>query len=157
MSFICYLLKRTLTSGQTESAPTVDEYSWFIISLSSSFLFCLFVFNHKYFIPLPPFFFQGNVTFTCSEPVSVAVTFSDSSSFLQLPGPISGSSGPVSITLQFRTWNKAGLLLTFAHPQQEDSLFLYLSEARLRLQISKAGRTLLELSAGRSVYNHVAF
>ncbi|XP_061594639.1 contactin-associated protein-like 4 [Cololabis saira] len=90
----------------------------------------------------------GNVTFSCSEPVSVAVTFTDSSSFLQLPGLTSESSGIVSITLQFRTWNRAGLLLTFFQIQQESSVFLYLSEARLRLQINKAGRTLLELSAG---------
>ncbi|XP_017276056.1 contactin-associated protein-like 4 isoform X1 [Kryptolebias marmoratus] len=90
----------------------------------------------------------GSMTFSCTEPVSVAVTFTDSHSFLQLPGLTSWSSGVASVTLQFRTWNKAGLLLTFALQQQEGSVFLYLSEARLRLQISKADRTLLELSAG---------
>uniref|UniRef100_A0A3Q0RWD8 Contactin associated protein like 3 n=1 Tax=Amphilophus citrinellus TaxID=61819 RepID=A0A3Q0RWD8_AMPCI len=82
---------------------------------------------------------QGNVTFSCAEPVSVAVTFTDSHSFLQLPGLTSWSTGPVSVTLQFRTWNKAGLLLTFGLPQQDGSVFLYLSQARLRLQISKPG------------------
>uniref|UniRef100_A0A3Q0RVA2 Contactin associated protein like 3 n=1 Tax=Amphilophus citrinellus TaxID=61819 RepID=A0A3Q0RVA2_AMPCI len=90
----------------------------------------------------------GNVTFSCAEPVSVAVTFTDSHSFLQLPGLTSWSTGPVSVTLQFRTWNKAGLLLTFGLPQQDGSVFLYLSQARLRLQISKPGRVSLELSAG---------
>ncbi|XP_035996745.1 contactin-associated protein-like 4 isoform X1 [Fundulus heteroclitus] len=90
----------------------------------------------------------GNMTFSCSEPVFVAVTFTDSRSFLQLPVPTSRLSGVVSVTLQFRTWNKAGLLLTFGLRQQEGSVFLYLSDARLRLQISKAGNTLLELSTG---------
>ncbi|XP_059196818.1 contactin-associated protein-like 4 isoform X1 [Centropristis striata] len=92
----------------------------------------------------------GNVTFSCAEQVSVAVTFTDSQSFLQLPGLTSWSSGVVSVALQFRTWNKAGLLLTFDLPQQEGSgtVWLYLSETRLRLQIKKAGRAQLELSAG---------
>uniref|UniRef100_A0A8C9YMB2 Contactin associated protein like 3 n=1 Tax=Sander lucioperca TaxID=283035 RepID=A0A8C9YMB2_SANLU len=82
---------------------------------------------------------QGNVTFSCAEQVSVAVTFTDSMSFLRLPGLTSWSSGIVSVALQFRTWNKAGLLLTFDLPQEEGSVWLYLSEARLRLQITKAG------------------
>ncbi|KAM9357743.1 contactin-associated protein-like 4 [Symphorus nematophorus] len=90
----------------------------------------------------------GNVTFSCTEPLSVAVTFPDSQSFLQLPGLTSWSSGIVSVALQFRTWNKAGLLLTFDLPEPEGTVWLYLSEARLRLQINKAGRTQLELSAG---------
>ncbi|XP_027884694.1 contactin-associated protein-like 4 isoform X1 [Xiphophorus couchianus] len=90
----------------------------------------------------------GNMTFSCSEPVFVAVTFTDSHSFLQLPVLTSWLSGVVSIALQFRTWNKAGLLLTFDLQQQEGSVFVYVSEARLRLQISKEGNTLLELSTG---------
>uniref|UniRef100_A0A8C4F0C5 Contactin associated protein like 3 n=1 Tax=Dicentrarchus labrax TaxID=13489 RepID=A0A8C4F0C5_DICLA len=90
----------------------------------------------------------GNVTFSCAEPVSVAVTFTDSQSFLQLPALTSWWSGFVSVALQFRTWNKAGLLLTFDLPQEEGTVWLYLSEARLRLQINKAGRAQLELSAG---------
>ncbi|CAJ1061130.1 contactin-associated protein-like 4 [Xyrichtys novacula] len=94
---------------------------------------------------------MGNVTFSCAEPVSVAVTFTDSHSFLVLPGLRSWSSGVLSVALQFRTWNKVGLLLTFDLPQQEGSVWLYLSEARLRLQISRAGRAQLELSAGSSL------
>ncbi|XP_032382198.1 contactin-associated protein-like 4 isoform X2 [Etheostoma spectabile] len=90
----------------------------------------------------------GNVTFSCAEQVSVAVTFTDSKSSLMLPGLTSWSSGVISVALQFRTWNKAGLLLTFDLPQEEGSVWLYLSEARLRLQITKAGRAKLELSAG---------
>ncbi|XP_056149052.1 contactin-associated protein-like 4 [Lampris incognitus] len=91
---------------------------------------------------------MGNVTYTCAEPVSVAVTFSGSQSYLQLPGAIASSSGGMSVGLQFRTWNKAGLLLTFDLPQQGCVIWLYLNEAKLRLQIHKAGRALLELSAG---------
>ncbi|KAM4605720.1 contactin-associated protein-like 4 [Polymixia lowei] len=94
---------------------------------------------------------MGNVTFSCAEQVSVAVTFSGSQSFLQLPGATASSSGGVLLGLQFRTWNKAGLLLTFDLPQQGGVVWLYLSEARLRLQIYKVGRALLELSAGSSL------
>lgn len=114
------------------------------VSLSAPSLFFPFFF---FFLSLSP---QGNVTFSCAEPLSVSVTFTDSHSFLQLPGPTSWSSGAVSVALQFRTWNKAGLLLTFDLPRQEGIICLYLSEARLRLQISKAGRAQLELSTGQS-------
>lgn len=94
---------------------------------------------------------QGNVTFSCADPVSVAVTFTDSQSFLQLPGPTSWSPGIFSVALQFRTWNKAGLLLTFELPQQKGSVWLYLNDTRLRLQISKADGAHLELSAGQTI------
>uniref|UniRef100_A0A4W5MZ99 Contactin associated protein like 3 n=1 Tax=Hucho hucho TaxID=62062 RepID=A0A4W5MZ99_9TELE len=82
----------------------------------------------------------GNVTFTCAEPVSVPVTFAGAQSFLQLPG--------AALHLQFRTWNRAGLLLTFDLQQQVGSLWLYLSETRVRLQIHKAGRILLDIATG---------
>ncbi|XP_053293873.1 contactin-associated protein-like 4 [Pleuronectes platessa] len=94
---------------------------------------------------------MGNVTFSCSEPVSIAVTFPGPQSFLQLPGPMASSSGGVSVGFQFRTWNKAGLLLTFDLPGEGGVAWLHLSEARLRLQIQKAGRALLELSAGSAL------
>ncbi|XP_063741599.1 contactin-associated protein-like 4 isoform X1 [Eleginops maclovinus] len=96
---------------------------------------------------------MGNVTFSCAESVSVAVTFPGPQSFLQLPGATaaSSSSGGLSVGFQFRTWNKAGLLLTFDLPQEGGVVWLYLSEARLRLQIHKAGRALLELSAGSAL------
>ncbi|XP_073347320.1 contactin-associated protein-like 4 [Pagrus major] len=96
---------------------------------------------------------KGNVTFSCAEPVSVAVTFPGPQSFLQLPGAsaLASSSGGVSVGFQFRTWNKAGLLLTFGLPQEGGVVWLYLSEARLRLQIHKAGRALLELNAGSAL------
>uniref|UniRef100_UPI0037E7EB3C contactin-associated protein-like 4 n=1 Tax=Semicossyphus pulcher TaxID=241346 RepID=UPI0037E7EB3C len=93
----------------------------------------------------------GNVTFSCAEPVSVAVTFPGPQSFLQLPGATASSSGAVWVGFEFRTWNKAGLLLTFDLPQEGGVVWLYLSEAKLRLQIHRAGRALLELSAGSAL------
>uniref|UniRef100_A0A673CT94 Contactin associated protein like 3 n=1 Tax=Sphaeramia orbicularis TaxID=375764 RepID=A0A673CT94_9TELE len=90
----------------------------------------------------------GNVTFSCAEPVFVAVTFTDSQSFLQLPGSTSWSQGVTSVALQFRTWNKVGLLLTFDLPNQDGVVWLYINEARLRLLIRKAERNLVELSSG---------
>lgn len=53
------------------------------------------------------------------------------------------------MTFQFRTWNEAGLLLTFDLLSEGGVVWLYLSEARLRLQIHKTGRAVLELSAGQ--------
>ncbi|XP_077955837.1 contactin-associated protein-like 4 isoform X1 [Gasterosteus aculeatus] len=93
----------------------------------------------------------GNVTFSCAESVSVAVTFPGPRSFLRLPGAAPSLSEGVSVGLQFRTWNDAGLLLTFDLPEEGGVAWLYLSEARLRLQIHKAGGALLELSAGSAL------
>uniref|UniRef100_A0A8C9ZLS2 Contactin associated protein like 3 n=1 Tax=Sander lucioperca TaxID=283035 RepID=A0A8C9ZLS2_SANLU len=84
----------------------------------------------------------GNVTFSCAEPVFVAMTFTGPQSFLWLPGVTELSSTATSVGLQFRTWNKAGLLLTFNLPKQGAVVWLYLSRARLHLQILKSGSAL---------------
>ncbi|XP_030298808.1 contactin-associated protein-like 4 isoform X2 [Sparus aurata] len=94
---------------------------------------------------------KGNVTFSCSEPVFVAMTFTSPESFLCLPGVTEPSSTGASVGLQFRTWNKAGLLLTFDLPKHGGTVWLYLSRARLHLQIHKSGRAPLELSAGSAL------
>uniref|UniRef100_A0A668VDF5 Contactin associated protein like 3 n=1 Tax=Oreochromis aureus TaxID=47969 RepID=A0A668VDF5_OREAU len=93
----------------------------------------------------------GNVTFSCSEPVFVAMTFTGPQSFLRLPRRIDQSSLGISVGLQFRTWNKAGLLLTFELPNREGRVWLYLSKARTHLQIHKSGRAPLELNAGSAL------
>uniref|UniRef100_A0A667X1L7 Contactin associated protein like 3 n=1 Tax=Myripristis murdjan TaxID=586833 RepID=A0A667X1L7_9TELE len=51
---------------------------------------------------------RGPTVFCCANPKS----------FLWLPGATEPSSAGVSVGLQFRTWNKAGLLLTFELPKQ---------------------------------------
>ena len=77
------------------------------------------------------------------------MTFTSPLSFLWLPGAEEPSLTGASLGLQFRTWNKAGLLLTFGLPKQAGAVWLYLSRARLHLQIHKSGRAPLELSAGQ--------
>uniref|UniRef100_A0A8C1AQQ4 Contactin associated protein family member 5 like n=1 Tax=Cyprinus carpio carpio TaxID=630221 RepID=A0A8C1AQQ4_CYPCA len=58
-----------------------------------------------------PQIYTGNVTFSCSESSSVAVTFlSSTGSFLMLPADYSMES--LSVRLQFRTWNQEGLLFS---------------------------------------------
>ncbi|XP_036451045.1 contactin-associated protein-like 5 [Colossoma macropomum] len=89
---------------------------------------------------------MGNITFVCSEAVDVPVTFASPESFLQLPWAVSRDSA--SVSLQFRTWNKAGLLMTFDLQHQAGALWLYLSEAKARLQIQKAGRVMVDITAG---------
>lgn len=91
---------------------------------------------------------QGNITFSCVEPVYVAATFTGPKSFLSLPGPTEPPLMGTSIRLQFRTWNEAGLLLTFNLPMHSGAVWMYLSNTRLHLQVRKAGRAPLELSAG---------
>uniref|UniRef100_A0A9J8BPC0 Contactin associated protein like 3 n=1 Tax=Cyprinus carpio carpio TaxID=630221 RepID=A0A9J8BPC0_CYPCA len=92
---------------------------------------------------------EGNVSFTCTESIDVPVTFASPGSFLALPWVSGGES--VSVTLQFRTWNKAGLLMTFDLQHNAGTLWLYLSEARVRLQIHKTGRIMTDITAGASL------
>lgn len=75
------------------------------------------------------------------------VTFASSESFLQLPW--TSTSDIMSVGLQFRTWNKAGLLMTFDLHHQAGTLWVYLSEARARMQVHKAGRVMADLTAGQ--------
>uniref|UniRef100_A0A8C2KFJ2 Contactin associated protein like 3 n=1 Tax=Cyprinus carpio TaxID=7962 RepID=A0A8C2KFJ2_CYPCA len=91
----------------------------------------------------------GNVSFTCTESIDVPVTFASPGSFLALPWVSGGES--VSVALQFRTWNKAGLLMTFDLQHNAGTLWLYLSEARARLQIHKTGRIMTDITAGASL------
>uniref|UniRef100_A0A8C2KGB2 Contactin associated protein like 3 n=1 Tax=Cyprinus carpio TaxID=7962 RepID=A0A8C2KGB2_CYPCA len=92
---------------------------------------------------------EGNVSFTCTESIDVPVTFASPGSFLALPWVSGGES--VSVALQFRTWNKAGLLMTFDLQHNAGTLWLYLSEARARLQIHKTGRIMTDITAGASL------
>ncbi|KAM3606003.1 uncharacterized protein V6R79_008890 [Siganus canaliculatus] len=94
---------------------------------------------------------KGNVTFSCAEPFFVAVTFTGPQSFLWLPGATEPSALGTTVALQFRTWNKAGLLLTFGLQKRDGSVWLYLSNGRVHLQIHKSGRAPLELSAGSAL------
>ncbi|KAK2824583.1 hypothetical protein Q5P01_021758 [Channa striata] len=94
---------------------------------------------------------KGSVTFSCAEPVFVAMTFTAPQSFLWLPAVTEVSSTGFSAGLQFRTWNEEGLLLTFDLPNYGGTVWLYLSKARLHLHIHKAGRALLELNTGSAL------
>uniref|UniRef100_A0A8C1W5W6 Contactin associated protein like 3 n=1 Tax=Cyprinus carpio TaxID=7962 RepID=A0A8C1W5W6_CYPCA len=91
----------------------------------------------------------GNVSFTCTESIDVPVTFASPGSFLALPWVSGGESA--SVSLQFRTWNRAGLLMTFDLQHNAGTLWLYLSEARARLQIHKTGRIMTDITAGASL------
>ncbi|XP_034040971.1 contactin-associated protein-like 4 [Thalassophryne amazonica] len=91
---------------------------------------------------------EGNVTFSCAEPVFITMTFTSTQSFLWLPAVIDPSSVDMSVDFQFRTWNNAGLLLTFDLPGAEGGVWMYLSKARLHLRIHEPGRSQLELSTG---------
>ncbi|KAG7253746.1 hypothetical protein CRUP_025660 [Coryphaenoides rupestris] len=91
---------------------------------------------------------QGNVTFSCAEPLSIATTFAGSQSFLRLPGVmVARPPGVMSVGLQFRTWNAAGLLLTFRLPagpgaeEEDEEVWLYLRKARLHLESRRNGLT----------------
>lgn len=91
--------------------------------------------------------FQGNVTFSCSEPQIVPITFvNSSSSYLLLPGTpqIDG----LSVGFQFRTWSKDGLLLSTELSEGSGTLLLSLEGGTLRLLIQKMMERAAEILAG---------
>ncbi|XP_053353354.1 contactin-associated protein-like 5 isoform X1 [Clarias gariepinus] len=101
----------------------------------------------------PQIYTVGNVTFSCSEPQLVAVTFmSSSSSFLSFPAPAPSPDG-LSVRLQFRTWNPDGLLLSsrLASDGEQHYLLLHISSGRLRLTHHTSDLKTLEVSIGQRV------
>eukprot|EP00073_Rattus_norvegicus_P052063 XP_017454447.1 PREDICTED: contactin-associated protein like 5-2 isoform X2 [Rattus norvegicus] len=92
----------------------------------------------------------GNVTFSCSEPQIVPITFVNSrSSYLFLPGTpqIDG----LSVSFQFRTWNEDGLLLSTELSEGSGTLLLILESGTLRLLIKKVTGHGTESLTGRSL------
>ncbi|XP_040330585.1 contactin-associated protein-like 5 [Herpailurus yagouaroundi] len=92
----------------------------------------------------------GNVTFSCSEPQIVPITFvNSSSSYLLLPGTpqIDG----LSVSFQFRTWNKDGLLLSTELSEGSGTLLLSLEGGTVRLVIQKMTERTAEILTGSSL------
>ncbi|GAB1301266.1 Contactin-associated protein like 5-1 [Apodemus speciosus] len=89
----------------------------------------------------------GNVTFSCSEPQIVPITFVNSrSSYLLLPGTpqIDG----LSVSFQFRTWNEEGLLLSTELSESSGTLLLIMEGGTLRLLIKKVAGQGTEIITG---------
>uniref|UniRef100_A0A673K934 Contactin-associated protein-like 5 n=1 Tax=Sinocyclocheilus rhinocerous TaxID=307959 RepID=A0A673K934_9TELE len=101
-----------------------------------------------------PQIYTGNVTFSCSESSSVAVTFLGSTgSFLMLPADYSMES--LSVRLQFRTWNQEGLLFSVPMSLDPDpiNLLLQLSQARLLLSLSGGPQNSAQVFSGKMYIN----
>uniref|UniRef100_A0A674JGZ1 Contactin associated protein family member 4 n=1 Tax=Terrapene triunguis TaxID=2587831 RepID=A0A674JGZ1_9SAUR len=86
----------------------------------------------------PQIYIMGNMSFSCSEAQMVPVTFLSSSSYLALPG--TSGQDEVSISFQFRTWNKEGLLLSTKLHQTSGGLLLYLSDGKVKMSTYKPGK-----------------
>uniref|UniRef100_A0A8C1DB41 Contactin associated protein family member 5 like n=2 Tax=Cyprinus carpio TaxID=7962 RepID=A0A8C1DB41_CYPCA len=100
----------------------------------------------------PQIYTVGNVTFSCSESSSVAVTFlSSTGSFLMLPADYSMES--LSVRLQFRTWNQEGLLFSIPLSRDPDTinLLLQLSQARLLLLLSGGPQNSAQVFSGQNL------
>nr|KAF6336339.1 contactin associated protein family member 5 [Myotis myotis] len=92
----------------------------------------------------------GNVTFSCSEPQIVPITFvNSSSSYLLLPG--TPNIDGLSVGFQFRTWNKDGLLLSTELSEGSGALLLSLEAGTLRLLIQKTTRRAAEILTGSNL------
>uniref|UniRef100_A0A672NRW6 Contactin-associated protein-like 5 n=1 Tax=Sinocyclocheilus grahami TaxID=75366 RepID=A0A672NRW6_SINGR len=95
-----------------------------------------------------PQIYSGNVTFTCSEPQLVSVTFlSSSSSSLSLP--LDAATETLSVTFQFRTWNREGMLLSTWLRRESERLLLLLVHGQLRLTHHRSALQSQALSDGQ--------
>ncbi|XP_036277629.1 contactin-associated protein-like 5 [Pipistrellus kuhlii] len=92
----------------------------------------------------------GNVTFSCSEPHIVPITFVNSSgSYLLLPG--TPNIDGLSVGFQFRTWNEEGLLLSTELSEGAGALLLSLEAGVLRLLIQKTTGLAAEILTGSNL------
>ncbi|KAM8956001.1 contactin-associated protein-like 4 isoform 4-T4 [Lycaon pictus] len=94
----------------------------------------------------PEIIAMGNVSFSCSQSQSVPVTFLSPRSYLALPG-FSGED-ELSASFQFRTWNKAGLLLFSELQLVSGGLLLFLNDGKLKLNLYQPGRLPSDITAG---------
>ncbi|XP_072115590.1 contactin-associated protein-like 5 [Mobula birostris] len=85
----------------------------------------------------PQIHIVGNVTFSCTEPRIVPVTFMTASSYLLLPGM--PQKEEISISFQFRTWNKGGLLLYNKLRETSGVVQIHLSDGKLKVTVQKSG------------------
>ncbi|XP_058520158.1 contactin-associated protein-like 5 [Ochotona princeps] len=94
----------------------------------------------------------GNITFSCSEPPIVPITFVNScNSYLLLPGTpqIDG----LSVSFQSRTWNEDGVLLSTELSEGSGTLLLSLEGSILRLLIQKTTQHVAEILTGSNLHD----
>ncbi|XP_008841288.1 contactin-associated protein-like 3 [Nannospalax galili] len=94
----------------------------------------------------PQVLIKGNVSFFCPQPQTVPVTFLNSGSYLALPGSL--GEDKISVTFQFRTWNKAGHVLVSELGLGSEKLVLFLKDGKLTLSLSQQGQSLRNITAG---------
>ncbi|XP_063551596.1 contactin-associated protein-like 3 isoform X2 [Gorilla gorilla gorilla] len=94
----------------------------------------------------PQILMMGNVSFSCPQPQTVPVTFLSSRSYLALPG--NSGEDKVSVTFQFRTWNRAGHLLFGELRRGSGSFVLFLKDGKLKLSLFQLGQSPRNVTAG---------
>uniref|UniRef100_A0A8D2DAT6 Contactin associated protein family member 4 n=1 Tax=Sciurus vulgaris TaxID=55149 RepID=A0A8D2DAT6_SCIVU len=90
--------------------------------------------------------YEGNVSFSCSQPQWMPLTFLSSRSYLALLA--SPREEEISASFQFRTWNKAGLLLFSELQLVSGGLLLLLSDGKLKLNLLRQGKLPSDITAG---------
>ncbi|KAL7988795.1 hypothetical protein Chor_007714 [Crotalus horridus] len=94
---------------------------------------------------------MGNISFFCSEPPIIPVTFLNPNSYLALPG--TAGIDEISVSFHFRTWNNEGLLLSNKLYQTSGGLLMYLSDGKVKLSFYKPGKAQSDITAGAGLHN----
>lgn len=149
----CYCFNNSLAMCPRPTSVWFSMTLCFHLFIVLSFLILLSTYSShyslSYFLLLSLFLTKGNVTFSCSESSSVAVTFlSSSGSFLALPADYLTEG--LTVRLQFRTWNQEGLLFSvpLSHDPDPSNMLLQLSQTRLLLSISGGPQNSAQVFSG---------
>ncbi|XP_041420593.1 contactin-associated protein-like 4 isoform X1 [Xenopus laevis] len=98
----------------------------------------------------PQIYIVGNISYSCMEPETVPVTFLNSNSFLALPGL---EQNGLTVSFQFRTWNKDGTLFSYKLGTESLDLVLYITDGKFKMSLFKHGRSQYNTATGFDLNN----
>ncbi|XP_068093802.1 contactin-associated protein-like 4 isoform X2 [Hyperolius riggenbachi] len=96
-------------------------------------------------------YIEGNVSFSCQEMPVVPVTFLNTNSYLLLPGLLRQEE--VTVSFNFRTWNKEGTLFSTKLSSAPFTFAMDLSEGKLKMSLFKNEKLYSNTSTGTELNN----
>ncbi|KAG8455340.1 hypothetical protein GDO86_001514 [Hymenochirus boettgeri] len=99
----------------------------------------------------PQIYIVGNVSYSCLEPELTPVTFINSNSYLVLPGTL--EQDELTVSFQFRTWNKEGILFSYKLSPEALELALYIADGKFKMSLFKHGRVHSNIATGFKMNN----
>ncbi|CAH2294330.1 contactin-associated -like 4 [Pelobates cultripes] len=99
----------------------------------------------------PQIEFVGNESYICSEPQVVPLTFVNMNSYLILPAI--AQQDEVTVSFQFRTWDREGFLFSTKLGTLSYNFLLYMADGKLKISLLKHGKTYSDIASGIELNN----